>query len=236
MAMDKVGVSLAEMQRILQIKQYRTAWLMAHKIRKAMADRDGRYTLAGLVEMDGSFFGPKFTTRGRGSERMCTVLCAVFLYRDGQREEHPGLAHMQVVDNGSAGTIESFLERLGYGPTTEETQQLLGTIRTNAWRSYGRAIKDRNLSHYKVVPKDPKAGGRLFPWVHRVISNAKAVIRGSHRGVPEKHLQPYLSEICYRFNRRFSERELFDRLIKACVSTKTITYSDLIKNGNVIMN
>ena len=54
MAMDKVGVSLAEMQRLLDIKQYRTAWLMAHKIRKAMADRDAGYSLAGLVEMDDS--------------------------------------------------------------------------------------------------------------------------------------------------------------------------------------
>jgi len=52
MAIDKVGVSVAEMQRFLDIGQYRTAWLMAHKIRKAMADRDTGYGVAGLVEMD----------------------------------------------------------------------------------------------------------------------------------------------------------------------------------------
>ncbi len=68
MAMDKVGVSISEMQRILEISQYRTAWLMAHKVRKAMADRDAMYGLAGLIEMDESFFGPKGSTRGRGSE------------------------------------------------------------------------------------------------------------------------------------------------------------------------
>ena len=143
---------------------------------------------------------------------------------------------MQVVDDASASTIEGFLERLAYAPTTEETKGLLGAIRTDGGRSHGRATKDRNVSHHKVVLKDPKAAGKLLPWVHRVISNAKAVIRGSHRGISEKHLQSYLSEICYRFNRRFWERELFDRLIKACVSTETITYSDLIKTGNVIMN
>jgi len=59
MAMNKVGVSVAEMQRILEIGSYQTAWLIAHKIRKAMGDRDARYRLAGLVEMDESFFGPK---------------------------------------------------------------------------------------------------------------------------------------------------------------------------------
>jgi len=143
---------------------------------------------------------------------------------------------MQVVDNASATTIESFLERLGYGPATEESQNLLEAIRTDGWRSYGKAIKGTDLSHYKVVLRDPKSAGKLLPWVHRVISNAKAVIRGAHRGVSEKHLQSYLSEICYRFNRRFWERELFDRLIKACVSTETITYSGLVQSKNFFMN
>jgi hypothetical protein len=233
MAMDKVGVSISEMQRVLQITDYKTAWLMAHKIRKAMADRDAGYSLAGLIEMDDSFFGPKGHKTGRGSERKATVLCAVSLYRDRQGEERPGFAHMQVVDNASASTIENFLERLGYGSTTEESQHLLAAIRTDGWRSYGRAIKGTSLSHYKVVLRDPKAAGRLLPWVHRVISNVKAVIRGAHRGVSEKHLQSYLSEVCYRFNRRFWERELFDRLIKACVSTETITYSHLVKRNGI---
>lgn len=236
MAMDKVGVSISEMQRVMEIRDYKTAWLMAHKVRKAMAERDAGYSLAGLVELDDSFFGPKGSKRGRGSERKSTVLCAVSLYRDRQGGERPGFAHMQVVDNASASSIENFLERLGYGPATQEGKCLLEVIRTDGWRSYGRAIKDSNLSQYKVVLKDPKTAGKLLPWVHRVISNAKAVIRGSHRGVSEKHLQLYLSEICYRFNRRFWEKELFDRLIKACVSTETITYSELIKTDKTIMN
>jgi len=234
MAMAKVGVSISEMQRILEIRDYKTAWLMAHKVRKAMADRDAMYSLAGLVEMDESFFGPKGSKKGRGSERKSTVLCAVSLYRDRKGEERPGFAHMRVVDNASAKTIENFLERLGYGPMNQERKNLLKAIRTDGWRSYGKAIKGQNLSHYKVVLQDPKAAGRLLPWVHRVISNAKAVIRGSHRGVSEKHLQSYLSEICYRFNRRFWERELFDRLIKACVSTETMTYSQLVKTKKLL--
>jgi len=232
MAMYKVGVSISEMQRLLEISDYKTAWLMAHKVRKAMADRDAGYSLAGLVEMDDSFFGPRGHMRGRGSERKSTVLCAVSLYRDRKGKERPGFAHMKVVDNASASTIQSFLARLGYGPTSEESQRLLEAIRTDGWRSYGKAIKGNNLTHYKVVLRDPQAAGRLLPWIHRIISNVKAVIRGAHRGVSEKHLQSYLSEICYRFNRRFWERELFDRLIRACVSTETITYSKLVGNEN----
>jgi transposase-like protein len=237
MAMDKVGVSISEMQRILEIKDYKTAWLMAHKVRKAMAARDAGYSLAGLVELDESFFGPKGDNkRGRGSERKSTVLCAISLYRDPQGNEKPGFAHMRVVNNASAKTIEAFLERLGYGETTPEGKHLLESVRTDGWRSYGKVMKDRNLPHYKVILKDPKAAGKLLPWVHRTISNAKAVIRGAHRGVSEKHLQSYLSEICYRFNRRFWEKELFDRLIKACVSTETITYSSLVKSDKFVMS
>ena len=92
MATDKVGTSVAEMQRLLEIKDYKTAWLMGHKIRKAMADRDSRYTLAGLVEMDESFFGPGGHIRGRGSENKSTVLCAQFLCIKTQKEsKNPGL-------------------------------------------------------------------------------------------------------------------------------------------------
>lgn len=228
MAMNKVGVSIAEMQRLLDIGSYQTAWLMAHKVRKAMKDRDARYQLAGLVEMDESFFGPKGATRGRGSENKATVLCAVSLYTDGHGQERPGFARMAVVSDASAATIGDFLEKLGCGAETEQGGQLLQAIRSDGWRSYGRAAKDKDLQHYKVVLREPEDAGNLLPWVHRLISNAKSVIRGAHRGVSSKHLESYLNEICYRFNRRFWERELFDRLVQACVSTKTVTYDDLV--------
>jgi len=234
MAMDKVGLSVAEMQRLLDITDYKTVWLMAHKIRKAMADRDCLYSLAGLVEMDESFFGPSGRTPGRGSERKETVLCGVSLYRDSKGEERPGFARMQVVKDASGETIGQFLEKLGYKATTEEGRQLLTAIRTDGWQSYQVASKGKDMVHYKVVLRDPKAAGKLLPWVHRVISNAKLVIRGTHRGVSGKHLQAYLSEICYRFNRRFWEKELFDRLIKACVSTQTVTYRELTRRESAL--
>jgi len=233
MATDRVGTSVVEMQRLLDIKDYKTAWLMAHKVRKAMADRDSRYTLAGLVELDDSFFGPPGSRPGRGSERKNTVLCAVSLYRDAAGRRKPGFAHMRVVEDASAKSIEEFLERLGCGSTTEEGRELLQKIRSDGWKSYAKAAKDKDLAHCKVVLRTPADAGRLLPWVHRVISNAKSVIRGTHRGVSPKHLQSYLSEVCYRFNRRFWEKELFDRLIRACVSTPTVTYGELVARNSL---
>jgi len=227
MAMDKVGVSIAEMQRILDIKEYKTAWLMGHKVRKAMEERDARYSLVGLVELDESFFGPTGTKRGRGSEHKKVVLCAVSIYQDQDGNDKPGFAHMKVADDASADSIEEFLDRLGYGRTTPEGRHLLEAIRTDGWVSYETVAKNKALIHYKVILRNPRDAGRLLKWIHTVISNAKAVIRGAHRGVSQKHLQAYLSEFCYRFNRRFWERELFDRLVKACISSETITYRQL---------
>jgi len=59
MARPKSGVSMLSLQRMLKIKSYKTVWMMGHKIRKAMAARDSHYKLAGLVEMDDSYFGGK---------------------------------------------------------------------------------------------------------------------------------------------------------------------------------
>jgi hypothetical protein len=234
--MDKVGVSISEMQRILAIRDYKTAWLMAHKIRKAMADRDAQYGLAGLIELDDSFFGPKGSRRGRGSERKSTVLCAVSLYRDRYGKERPGFAHMQVVDTASATAIEDFLDRLGCGVTTPDGRQPLEEICSDGWKSYGKVATEKAVTRYKVVLRDHKAAGKLLPWVHCVIFNAKAVIRGAHRGVSEQHLRSYLCEVCYRFNRRFWERELFDRLVHDCASTETITYAKLTHSDRAIMH
>jgi len=227
MAVSKVGVSIAQVQRMLEIKDYKTAWLMAHKIRKAMADRDAQYSLAGLVEMDESFFGKAGSIRGRGSEHKVVVLCAISLYRDSKGIERPGFAHMAVVDDASAETVGKFLKRLGGSFPTREDRRLINAIRTDGWRSYGTVAKQEGLEHCRIVLSIAKDAGHLLPFVHNIITNAKSVIRGTHRGVSSKHLQRYLNEVCYRFNRRYWEKELFDRLITACVSTDTITYNEL---------
>ncbi len=60
-----------------------------------------------------------------------------------------------------------------------------------------------------------------------MMANVKANLLGTHHGVSEKHLQRYLSEFCYRFNRRFWEPQLFDRTLNTCVTTSTITYAEL---------
>lgn len=227
MATSKTGVSVAEMQRELEIKDYKTIWTMAHKIRKAMADRDAQYKLAGLVELDESFFGPASEgKRGRGAKDKGLVVVAVSFWIDEKGKERPGFAHAFVVENASAETIESVLKRLGL--PEEEIVPLIEIIRTDGWRSYQTASTELGIVHYRAVLRDPKDSMKLLPWTHRIIANAKSVFKGPHRGVSKKHLQRYLSEVCYRFNRRFWPKESFHRLLRACVSTSTIIRDDLM--------
>ena len=69
----------------------------------------------------------------------------------------------------------------------------------------------------------------MMKWVHVIINNAKAYINGTFHGLEEKHLQKYLDEFCYRFNRRFWEGQLFDRLLNACLMTNSVSYAELMK-------
>ncbi len=227
MATSKTGVSINEMKRELEINDYKTVWTMAHKIRKAMSDRDAKYTLSGLVEVDESFFGPKSEgKRGRGAENKELVIIAVSTWKDKDGKERPGFAHAFIAMNAEAGTIENILRRLGI--PDKEIEPLITAIRTDGWRSYQTVAEKLEMIHYRAVLRDPKESMKLLPWTHKIIANAKSVFAGPHRGVSQKHIQRYLSEVCYRFNRRFWQREAFDRLLVACMSTTTITRDELM--------
>ena len=227
MATSKTGVSINEMKRQLEIRDYKTVWTMAHKVRKAMSDRDAKYTLSGLIEIDESFFGPKASgKRGRGAENKDLVIIAVSTWKDKDRKERPGFAHAFIARSAEADVIEPILIRLGI--PQDEIGPLITAIRTDGWRSYETVAERLDLIHYRAVLRNPKDSMKLLPWTHKIIANAKAVFNGPHRGVSSKHLQRYLSEVCYRFNRRFWEREAFDRLLVACTSTNTVTRDQLM--------
>ena len=110
----------------------------------------------------------------------------------------------------------------------EEIEPLIKAIRSDGWRSYQTVTKKLGIVHHRAVLRDPKDSMKLLPWTHKIIANAKAVFAGPHRGVSRKHLQSYLSEVCYRFNRRFWGREVFHRLLFACASTGTVTRDELM--------
>jgi hypothetical protein len=154
------------------------------------------------------------------------VIVAVSTWQNAKGEEKPGFAHAFVAKDASAKTIETVLRRIGI--PDDQIGPFIEKIRSDGWRSYETANKDLDIGHHRVILRDPKDTMKLLPWTHRFIANAKAVCAGPHRGVSRKHLQRYLSEICYRFNRRYWSRQAFHRLLKACVITDTITREELL--------
>ena len=212
-AHDKRGVSAAKLSRDIGVSPP-TAWLMLHKIRKAMADRDAGYVLSKIVEIDDAYFGApdEGGKRGRGTDKT------------------PGVIALEVDTQGRPLYVKiSVIENL-QGETVLETAQGMiepGTeVRTDGFKSYKR-LEDHGC---KVQAKnfDPEESPNHLLWLHKVVSNLKAFIAGTFHGLDKKYLQRYFDEFAYRFNRRKHESQLFARLLKACVSTNTITYKNLI--------
>jgi len=98
--------------------------------------------------------------------------------------------------------------------------------RTDGWQAY-RVLNSESSFHVPTVTGSGKNAGRLFPWVHTLIANVKGNIRGVYHGVSDKHLPRYLGEFCYRFNRRFWEPQMFNRMITACLNAQTVTCLEL---------
>jgi transposase-like protein len=209
---DKRGISAAQVARNVGISYY-TAWLMLHKLRKAMRDRDAKYYLDGIVEMDDAFFGApgEDSKRGRGTEKTPAVI-AMSLNEEG----HPEHVKMQVVENVDGATIVGM---------AKETIAPGATINTDGLSAYN-ALNEAGYKH-NSEKFDPENNPQHLHWLHVIISNLKALITGTYHGLDKKHLQRYFDEYCWRFNRRRFGNQLFNRLLEACTSATTITYVQL---------
>jgi hypothetical protein len=171
-----------------------------------MGKRDEQYLLAGIVEFDDSYFGgPRGGgKRGRGTQKS-KVLVALSKTDDGK----PKHLKMQVVPNLRGSTIGAFA-------TANIVQN--ATIQSDAAINYRKALSEKWLHEFELFDAD----GQSLTWLHTIISNVKAFIQGTAHGLDSKHLQRYLNEACYRFNRRFHERSLFDNLLIAVTNSKPL--------------
>ena len=212
MANMKTGVSILGAARLIGIS-YKRAWLISHKIRSAMEERDARYKLAGLIEMDESYFGAKKSgKRGRGASGKRPVMVGVSFCEGG-----PGYAFMKVIEGIDTDTIQK---------TAESNVEPHSGVKTDGLPAYRAGLS--GYQHERVVIKDPKASSKELPWVHILVANAKNMIRGAHHGVSPKHLQSYLSEFSWRFSRRRFSGELFDRLLYTCITGTGLSWCQLV--------
>lgn len=213
MSQNKHGISMLEAQRLLGLGSYRTIWGMAHKIRTAMAQRDTRYRLAGGIELDDASFGHKAegaTTRQGSRQR--TVRIAVGTNRRG----HPTFVRMELPTYGGAH-VKAMAQR-SFAPRRR--------VRTDGSPAF-RALRELGHRHEPHVRMTPEELDRLLPWVSTVTANAKRFLVGTHHQEAPKHLQRFLDEFSYRFNRRWVQAQGFDRLLTACLTTGSVTAAEL---------
>lgn len=214
---QKNGVSAQGLKRILGLKSYESAWLMLHKIRSLMV-LPGRELLSGKVEVDETFVGGVFHggKRGRGAEGKICVGVAVEILPTSI-----GRARLGILPNCGAETLKTFVT---------DRVALKSQVVTDGWDGYNNAAAwgyTHTVEEVLVID-----GEEILPNVHRVAALLKRWLLGTHQHFCLKgHLQAYLDEFVFRFNRRNSRSRglLFDTLIKQAVSAQPRFYKDLIK-------
>jgi transposase-like protein len=210
---DKRGISALGLSKMLGIPQKR-AWLMLQKIRKAMAHRDERYQLAGLVELDESFFGAtkEGGSRGRGTAKT-KVLVGLSLNNSG----NPCYLRFKVLPRINRNTLDPIIEKL----------IIPGAIvKTDGLRSY-MSLAQKGYQHERIIASKSDILEHMR-WLHTMVSNAKALIGGTFHGLDSKYLQSYLDEFGYRFNRRHMLDRIFERCTFAMIECPIWTYWDII--------
>jgi hypothetical protein len=208
MMQGKRGISALELQRHLGLSEH-SAWLMLHKIRKGLGQRDESYPLRGVLEVDGAVFGKK--ARENQKEVLVAVETREWVDEKGRKKEKAGFAKVKVA-------AESKQEAQEFVDQAIQRGSLLNTDGSPSLRD----LKGFDVD-YQVTANDPIVLNRWLPWVHRWIANAKAWVNGTHHGVLAKYLDNYLSEFAYRFNRRHDPDSLFHRALTACALGKPIT-------------
>jgi hypothetical protein len=164
MGRQKSGISMLSLQRMLEIKSYKTVWTMGHKIRQALAVRDANYQLAGLIEMDDTYFGaPKPGKRGRGAAGKAKVVVAVETPAD-----KPRFAAMRLVPRVSGAEIESLVQ---------ERLATKAVIKTDGWQGYSFLDASPTLRHEWLVLGSGKEAPKLLPWVHTLIANVDGLVK-----------------------------------------------------------
>lgn len=211
---QKNGVSALGLQRMLGFSRYETVWGWLHKLRTAMV-RPGRECLSGTVEVDETFMGgPRTGKRGRGAAGETLVLIAV-----EDRGPHLGRIRLRRVADATAPSLLA---------AVQAGVERGSVVRTDGWRSY-TALPPAGYRHVVVRPT-AEVGENLLPLVNRVAALLKRWLQGTHQGaVRPSHLDYYLDEFTFRFNRRTSRSrgKLFFRLVQQAVAVEPVTQTEL---------
>jgi len=216
-ASDKRGISALQISRELSIR-YDTAWLMCHKLRAALFERDG-FKLEDYVEVDEGHYGgyreKGRTGRSHGPKKALMALAVEKKFVPGKgRDWVAGAARIRVIEHADKETLTKFIK---------DSVKPGATILTDGWRSYA-GLTQAGYKHHAMAGSGAAAGVNL-PFVHLIFSNLKAWLNGTFHGVSKKHLHRYLREWNYRFNRRHGDVATF--VLNRMANQPGITYQAL---------
>jgi transposase-like protein len=217
---QKDGASALGLKRVLGLGSYQTAWTWLHKLRQAMVRHD-RDLLCGRIEVDETYVGGSDVggKRGRGSAKKEIVSIAVEVHSP----KGFGRVRMRRIDDVSAASLIPFVSGVA---------EKGSTILTDGWPGYSQLSKS-GYSHEKVVLSDTGNPAHVsMPGVHRIASLLKRWLLSTHQGsVSGKHLDYYLDEYTFRFNRRSSRSWglLFYRLMEQAAKTAPLPYRQIVK-------
>jgi transposase-like protein len=212
---QKNGISALGLQRVLGLGSYKTAWAMLHKLRRAMV-RPGRERLDGVVEVDETYWGGEETGAiGRRTEIKAMIIVAA-------QEDGKGIGRIRLrsIPNLTKATLHGFIAQ-AITPGS--------TVRTDGLPAY---MGLDGYAHDRQTQRHQAEGEHVLPRVHRVISLLKRWLLGTHQGaIGQDHLNDYLDEFTFRFNRRTSTSrgKLFYRLAQQVVQVGPAPFATLIK-------
>jgi transposase-like protein len=214
---QKNGASALGLQRVLGLRKYKTAWTMLHKLRRAMV-RPGRDLLTGRIEVDESYVGGEEEgLPGRLNLKKALIVVAA-------QEDGSGIGRIrmrQIID----ASAESLL------PFVRASVEPGSVIHTDGWAGYLPLERNGYQHDVTVLKRKKKTPSELMPRVHLVISLIKRWLLGTHQGaVSQKHLDYYLDEFTFRFNRRRSKSrgKLFYRLAQQAVAVDAVPYARIV--------
>jgi transposase-like protein len=218
------GMSAVQVQRQLGLSRYETAFQMLHKLRAAMIRPDqDRIGGEWPVEIDETYVGGETRGEGAGVHDMAIVVGAVEVRprksEGGKRNVIAGRLRLRVVPDRKAKTLVPFVTE-SVAPRTQVT--------TDGWQGYN-GLGAAGFDHDQLaLGGDPINAELVLPMIHIVFSNLKAWLQGTHHGAVSKdHLQAYLNEFTFRFNRRHTPQAAFRSLLGVGTRVTGPTYAGI---------